>query len=231
MSSHHSHTTSHAHSNYYAHLLHHTRTTDELSRHGVETLTLYETFPSDLGPNNYTYSVNVLEPNEANCDPQVSRTCDISTTHCNVTVTFRCASAGQTRIRLSFQDFKRGDDSTKCQDVSTEWTKTHGSALIVGTSSGDLTNVVMDGVATRSFDSMTPDDQLYSQDAYTSNLTFWFAIKNGSIPYTQKQDFFGSGIDISAVGTGGASLVLDHSGSLYDTVATGLYVVFFFKQF
>ena len=81
----------------------------ELSRHGVESLTLYETFPSDLGPNNYTYSVNVLEPNEANCDPQVSRTCDISTTHCNVTVTFRCASAGQTRIRLSFQDFKRGE--------------------------------------------------------------------------------------------------------------------------
>ena len=98
--------------------------------------------------------------------------------------------------------------------------------MIVGTSSGDLTNVVMDGVASRNFDPTIPDDQLYSQDAYTSNLTFWFAINNGSIPYTQKQDFFGSGIDISAVGTGGASLVLDPTGSLYDTVATGLYVVF-----
>jgi len=190
-----------------------------LSENGKRETTLYLSYPEDIGVGNYTYSVESLTPNEATCSPTVTRTCDTSKRTCELVVTFDCKRAGQSRILLSFTNIIRGK-ATTCQDVSAMWTKTHGSALIVGTSLDKLDNVVVDGVPTSLFDPSSSN--LYSQDAYTSNITFYFSIQNGSLPYTMKQSFFHN-IDISAVGQSGASLELRNSGSIFNAEATGLY--------
>lgn len=196
-----------------------------LSQYDQPTTTLYLTYPINI--QHYNYTVQALSPNEANCKPTTERrNCLLvsnETMSCEVTITFNCEIPGQTRIQLSFSDIH--ESTSVCQSVHATWTKTYGSALIVGTSLSMLDDVVSEGSPSTNFDPSSGTEHLYSQDAYASDITLWFSLKNKTLPQTKKQDFFGGtkALQVAVEGTGGASLQLDKSGTLFDSLATGLF--------